>query len=88
MSTSNPGAHIANLQAAITEAADRDRSYNSLWHTYWDQEGIDAGPFNGRMLSWINSVLVTSHTNLPEAMQAFAEDRGAYNWDSIEDLSL
>jgi hypothetical protein len=84
----NTGLQIASLQEAITDENTRDRSYNSLWHTYWDQDGVADGPFNARMLNWINTVLGESYTDLPGAMQAFAESRGFYNWDSITDLEL
>jgi hypothetical protein len=84
----NTGLQIASLQEAITDENTRNRSYNSLWHTYWDQDGVADGPFNARMLNWINTVLDESYTDLPGAMQAFAESRGFYNWDSITDLEL
>ena len=61
-------------------AALKSTPYEGLWHAY--------GTFNERMLVWINAVLAASHTNVSGAMQAFAADRGAYNWDSLGDLGL
>lgn len=44
---------------------------------------IAAGPFNARMLAWINGNLGTSYTGLPEAMHAFAVNRSAPDWDGL-----
>lgn len=87
MPQSNQSAKHASLLTALG-AGFEDFTYESAWHAYWDDQSIDGHTFNERMLNWINSVLTTSYANLPRAMQAFAEDRGAYNWDSLGDLAL
>ena len=64
------------------------RSTASDWHAYWDDQGVDAGTFNERMLTWINTVLGTSYTNVAGAMHAYAADKGFGRWSDINDLSL
>jgi hypothetical protein len=78
-----------NVQAAVRtrhgQAGNRD--WNGDWHELWDQEETPAGTFNERMLAWINTELGASHTSLPGAMQAYAEDQGAYNWSSMSTIN-
>lgn len=93
MVATNQSAKMASLSAAIlvldAGAAVTGKSYESLWHLYWDELGtVDGTNFNERLLNWINVELTTSYTQLPEAMQAFAVNRSAYNWDSVGDLGL
>lgn len=57
--------------------------YEGEWHRAFDAAGIRAEHFNGRLLLWINAQLSSAYTNLPEAMQAYAESEGAYNWSSL-----
>lgn len=83
----NQSARHADLLTALGPGFE-EFTHESAWHAYWDDQAIAAGPFNQRMLAWINAELTTSYTNLPRAMQAFAEDRGAYDWDSLDDLDL
>lgn len=98
----NQSAKHANVIAALGTSATgygafAGYSYESAWEALFDgvragvvdaPSVIPAGPFNQRFLAWINLELMTSYTNLPRAMQAFAEDRGAYDWDSLDDLDL
>lgn len=102
MPQTTQSAKHANLIAALGTSATgygdfAGYSYESAWHAYWNgvragdpeaETPIADGPFNQRMLDWINVELTTSYENLPRAMQAFAEDRGAFNWDSLDDLDL
>lgn len=82
--TTNQESRQQNLrdQAASTHNTSSD------WHAYWDNQGVAAGTFNERMLTWINSTLGTSYTNVTGAMHAFAVNRGFSSWASINDLSL
>jgi hypothetical protein len=85
---SNQSARHASLLAALG-AGYEDRTCESAWHAFWDTQGIAANkPFNERMLLWINSTLGTSYEHLSGAMQAYAESRGFFNWDSMNDLQL
>ena len=42
-----------------------------------------AGTYNERLLSYINTKLSASHTNLNDAMQALAADQSADNFSSM-----
>lgn len=81
---SNQGKVQASLRAATSKALD----YNGDWHAVFDAAGIAAGDFNGRMLAWINARLSSSHTNLPAAQQAFAENQGFNNWSSMGTITV
>jgi hypothetical protein len=61
-------------------------NYNEDLQRLWDAEGVAAGTFNERQLRWINDRLTTSYTNLQEAMQAFADSKGASNWSALGTL--
>lgn len=70
-------------QASIRAVTSTTGTYEEDWHALFDLAGIATGTFNGRLLGYINHKLSSSYDNLPSAMQAFAADNGAYNWDSL-----
>jgi len=76
---SQQGLRQASVRALTSTAYD----YNGDWHALFDLDGIGSGDFNGRLLAWINQKLVATHTNVNDAMQAFAEAKGAVNWSSL-----
>ena len=39
--------------------------------------------FDEAFLLWLQARLNTTHDNLPDLMQEFAEDQGAHNWASL-----
>jgi hypothetical protein len=76
------------VQEAVRAVSGTAKDYNSDWHALFDAKGIANGPFNGRMLAWINSVLSASYADLPGAMQAFAVNQGFNNWSSMNTFSI
>lgn len=78
----------SGVQAAIRESTGTTLDYNGDWSALFDQDGISAGDWNGRMLAWINSYLGTSYASLITAQQAFAVDQGFNNWSSMNTLVL
>lgn len=70
-------------QASVRAVTGTTHTYEGDWHALFDSAGIAAGPYNGRLLAWINNYLTTSYNNLPQAMQAFAVNRGFNNWNSM-----
>lgn len=70
-------------QAAVRAATGTELTYEGDWHALFNDAGIAEGPFNGRLLAWINARLGTTYDSLPGAQQAFAADQGAYNWSSL-----
>lgn len=56
----------------------------SIAASFTDSKGVVVPiPFNERLLLWINLKLSKSYTSLPEAQQAYAVAKGAYNWSSL-----
>lgn len=76
--------------ALLTQLGIANKEYEASWHAFWTTQGIAAGAFDERMLGWLNYRLapVTPYTNLPGAMQAFAERHHVYNWDSLVNPNL
>lgn len=70
-------------QASVRAVTGYEEAYEGDWHRLFDQSGIPAGDFNGRLLSWINQTLGRTYTNLPEAQQALATANGAANFSSM-----
>jgi len=77
-------------QQGLRQASARELSgfatetnYNEDLTRLFDAQGVPAGTFNERQLRWINGSMAASYTNLNEAMQAYAESQGAYNWSSM-----
>ena len=82
--TTNQEARHQNLRDQTGTAG----SLTSDWHAYWDSIAVDAGTFNERMLTWINSALGTSYTNVTGAMHAYAVDKGFDGWEDMNNLNL
>lgn len=76
------------VQAAIRTQTGTALDYNGDWHALFDSDGVATGPFNGRLLQWINQKLGTSFASLPQAQQALAVSNGFNNWSSMSTLSL
>lgn len=75
-------------QASLRAATGKELTYEGDFHAYWDSVSVPTGPFNGRLLQWINTILSASYTEVNGAMQAYAESRGAPNWEGLGDLIL
>jgi len=70
-------------QATIRSYTDTAESYEGDWHAAFTLDDIPQGPFDERLLAWINYQLSASYTELNGAMQAYAAGQGAYNWSSM-----
>lgn len=46
----------------------------------------DGVTFNEKLLAWINGELSASHTNINEAMQAFAVSKSRNNWNAVTSI--
>lgn len=73
----------SDVQASIRAATGTALPFEGDWHALFDQASIATGPFDGRLLAWINAQLVASYTSLPTAQQALAASRGFANWSSM-----
>lgn len=70
-------------QASIRAVTGSSETYEGDWHRLFDLAAIPAGPFEGRMLRWINIKLSAAYTSLPEAQQALATANGAFNFAAM-----
>ncbi len=72
------------MRAATGSALDHDGD----WHALFDLAGILAGPFDGRMLAWINGQLGTAYGEVNGAMAAFAARWGCPSWSAMGAFSV
>ncbi len=70
-------------QASIRAVTGTTHTHEGDWHALFTAAGIAAGPFEGRMLAWINARLTASHTDVNNAMAAFAAAESASTFQSI-----
>lgn len=71
------------LQQSIRERTGTALSYNGDWLALCDDQSIAAGDWNGRVKALLDQHLGTTHVSLPAAMQAFADDHGAANFNEV-----
>lgn len=71
------------VQAALRERTGTAHDFNGDWHAVFDLDGIPPGPFNGRMLQWLNKQLGHEFASLPGAQAAFAQRLGYSRWTDI-----
>jgi hypothetical protein len=70
-------------QTAIRAVTSTTGTLNEDWLALFTARSAPAGTYNERLLSYINTLLSASHTNLEDAMQALAADQGADNFSSM-----
>lgn len=70
-------------QASVRAVSGTTLNYEGDWHAMWDLQGIAVGPFNQRMLLYINEKLGTSYTELNGAMAALAASESADNFQAL-----
>jgi hypothetical protein len=58
-------------------------TYEGSFGAMFDADSIPTGPFNGRLLAWLNAKLEASYTSLPGAQHAFAVSLGFADWNSL-----
>ena len=78
----------SGVQAAIRAITGKALTFEGDWHALFDDQSIPAGPFNARLLLFLNQVLSASYTSLPEAQQVYAEALGFHNWSAMNTVSL
>lgn len=70
-------------QASVRAVTGTTSTYEGDWMALFDAASIPAGPFDGRMLAWINLKLTTAYIELNGAMQALADANTAFNFSSL-----
>lgn len=78
----------SDRQASARTISGTALTYEGDFHAVFDAAGVAAGPFNGRMIAWINSVLGTSYTDINGAQAAFAVNQGVADWNSLGAFSV
>lgn len=81
---SNQSEHHADIRTSISPQA---RDYNSDWHAQFTKDLIAAGPFNARMIAWINAELSTSYSNMNDALRAYAVNQGFTRFNDVNNLA-
>lgn len=77
------GTNQGDRQAAVRALTGTAYNYEGDWHALFDQSGIRAGDFNGRLLAWLNQTMAANYPDLPGAQAAFAASRGARSWNEL-----
>ncbi|HWU63563.1 MAG TPA: hypothetical protein VN112_16210 [Ensifer sp.] len=75
-----------DLQQWVRDQTGTAYDYNGDWLSLFDQAGVAAGDFNGRMLAWLNAQLGTSYSNINDAQNAYAISCGVTNWSSLAQI--
>jgi hypothetical protein len=70
-------------QVSIRAVTSTTGAHNEDWLALFTARSAPAGEFNERMLSYINTLLSTSHTNINDAKQALATNQSADNFGSM-----
>ena len=70
-------------QAAIRAVTATTGTHNEDWLALFTARSAPAGEYNERLLSYINTKLSTSYTNINDAMQALAANQSADNFRSM-----
>lgn len=70
-------------QQSVRDITGTAYPYVGDWMALFDLYSIPAGPYEGRLLAWLNLQMGTSIPDLVGAKQAFATLNGAYNWQSL-----
>lgn len=78
----------SGIQATLRSATGKEYPYEGDWHAYWDSLSIAAGPFNGRLLSWINTALGANYSDVSGAKNAFAVSQGFTDWNSMNAFTI
>jgi hypothetical protein len=73
-------------QAAVRNFTGTALDYDSDWHALFTQRGIASGPFNQRMLQWLNMQMATAHTDMPNALGGFALTHGFDRWGAMNKI--
>ena len=59
-------------QASVRALTGTANPSEGDWHALFDTAGIAGGPFDGRLLAWLNAQLGAAYGDLAGAQQAFA----------------
>lgn len=70
-------------QASVRGVTSTTGTYDEDWVALFTARSAPAGTYNERLLSYINTKLSTSYTNMNDALQALAANQSADNFSSM-----
>ena len=70
-------------QTSIRAETSTTGTHDEDWVALFTARSAPAGTYNERLLSYINTKLSTSYTNLNDAVQALAANQSADNFSSM-----
>jgi hypothetical protein len=83
------GANQEGVHASVRAATGTSLDYLSDWHALFTANSVAAGPWNERMLKFLNTNLGTSYARLTDAMNAFAISQGfPGGWNDMNSFTL
>lgn len=80
------------LHAAIRTSTGTAGTYNSDWLSLMAAAGFTTGPFNARMIGYLNARLVADgdanapYSSITAAQRAYAVRRGVNRWTDVTSL--
>lgn len=77
------------VHTSVRAVTGTSYDYLSDWHALFDANSVASGPWNERMLRFLNTNLGTSYTALNDAMNAFAIAQGfPGGWNDMNSFTL
>lgn len=70
-------------QQSIRASTGTAYFYSDDWAARFDADGIAEGPFNQRLLAWINGKLSASYRSVDDAKRAYAVSKGVTRWGEL-----
>jgi hypothetical protein len=74
-------------QQSVRDQTGTTLDYNGDFHALFDQAGIAAGPFNGRMIEYPNQQTGNTIPGLPAAQAAYAASLGLGSWNDVTEIA-
>jgi hypothetical protein len=83
------GANQEGVHSSVRAATGTSLDYLSDWHALFTANSVAAGPWNERMLKFLNTNLGTTYVRLTDAMNAFAISQGfPGGWADMNSFTL
>ena len=76
-----------DLQQSIRDSTSTTETYNGDWGELFDDDAIDAGTMNERLIGWLKTKVVENNENINGLKAQFAEDVKSYSrWNDVDAL--
>jgi hypothetical protein len=74
-------------QQSVRSSTSTALTHNGDWHALFDGASIPAGPFNGRMIAYLNAQTGNTTPGLVAAQAAYAASQGRGSWNDVTELT-